>query len=179
MDSALSDDRFNLKIKDLREANIDITKEFVVRLVNSRDFGVTDENFSLNTIFKCDSILPRSCPKMDIMLVFEKNVFWVELVKKGCEHYASYLIGEVKADGKSSDLTGLGCDIYDWQDLSITVKDRHAKVILNGNNVLDVTYKNEYGKLEAIYYTFNGLGSVDYISLDGSDGKTVFEDNFE
>jgi len=179
MDSALSGGRFNLKIKNLRESNIDITKEFVVRLVNSGDFGVTDENFSLNTIFKCDSILPRSCPKMDIMLVFEVNVFWVELVNKGCEHYATYLIGEVNADGKSSDLTGLGCDIYEWQDLSITVKDRHAKVILNRNNVIDVSYKNEYGKLKAIYYTFNGLGSVDYISLAGSDGKTVFEDDFE
>jgi transcriptional regulator with XRE-family HTH domain len=178
-DSAISDGRFNLDIKDLKNANIDMTKEFVVRLVNSRDFGVTDDNFSLNTLFKCDSILPRSCPKMDIMLGFEKNVFWVELVNKGCEHFASYLLGEVYADGKSADLTGLGCNIYNWQDLSITVKDRHAEVILNGNNVIDVSYKQEFGKLASIYYTFNGLGSVDYIRLAGADGQIVFEDNFD
>jgi len=178
-DSVIADGRLHLKMTDLKNANIDLTKEFIVRFTNSRDFGVSDDNFSLRTIFKCDSIHPRTCPKMDIMLGFEKNVFWVELVNMGCEHYATYSIGDVYAEGKSADLRNLGCDIYNWQDLTFTVKNRHAEVMLNGKKIITTNYKQEFGQLKTIFYTFNGLGSVDYLSLSGKDGTTIYEDSFD
>ena len=178
-DSSLSDGHFHIDESDLQFAGIDIKKDFKLRLNNSRDFGVTDDNFSVKTIFKSDSIKATSCPRMEIMLVFEANIFWVSLIKKGCEYYANYKIGEIYADGKNNDLSLLGCNIYEWQDLEFTVHQKLSEVKLNGKPIIHQKYVQDFGEMVGIIYTFDGLGSVDFISVSGADGKIVYQDDFE
>lgn len=169
---------FNIEKAALIKQGLDINRKFILRLNNSRDFGVKDDNFSVNTSFKCDSIKTEACPQMQLMLVFEANIFWVSLVKKGCEYYASYKIGEVYADGNKNDLSRLGCNVYNWQKLSIDVRNREANVKLNGIKVISLQYKEDFGELVGIIYTFKGLGSVDFIRISGADGKTFYKDDF-
>lgn len=162
----------------LIKEGFDIRKDFILRLNNSRDFGVKDDNFSVSTNFRCDSIKTQTCPQMQLMLVFEANIFWVSLVKKGCEYYASYKIGEVNATGNKNDLSLLGCNVYDWQKMTITVRNRKANVLLNGKEVIHVNYKETFGELVGVIYTFKGLGSVDYINIGGADNKEVYKEEF-
>jgi hypothetical protein len=116
-DSTLSDGHFHIDESDLQHTGIDIKKDFKLRLNNTRDFGVTDDNFSVKTIFKSDSMRTATCPRIEIMLVFEADIFWISLIKKGCEYYVDYKIGEIYANGKDSDLSSLGCNIFEWQNL--------------------------------------------------------------
>jgi len=178
MDSSVSEGHFNLKKSDLLKASIDINKNFILRLNNSRDFGVTDNNFSVKTIFKCDSIKPIACPRLELMLVFDVQIFWISLVKKGCEYYADYKIGEIYAGGKENDLTSLGCNVYDWQELGLSVHNKNAEILLNGNSVFHFKYVKNFGELVGIIYTFDGLGSVDFISVSDGNGKIVYRDDF-
>lgn len=170
-DSTRSDGHFQIDQSDLQLAGIDIKKDFKLRLNNSRDFGVTDDNFSVRTIFKSDSIKSSTCPSIQIMLVFEANVFWVSLIKKGCEYYANYKIGEIHANGKDNDLSTLGCNVFDWQDLEFSVHKKLAEVRLNGKPIIHQKYIQDFGEMKGIIYTFDGLGSVDFISVSSADGK--------
>jgi len=178
-DSTLSDGHFHIDQSDLKLAGIDIKKDFKLRLNNSRDFGVTDNNFSVKTIFKSDSIKAVTCPRIEIMFVFEANIFWISLIKKGCEYYADYKIGEVFANGKDNDLSSLGCAIFEWQDLEFSVHQKLAEVRLNGKPIIHQKYVQDFGELVGIIYTFDGLGSVDFISVSGANGKIVYQDDFD
>jgi len=178
MNNCISEGQFKIKKADLQKAGIEINKNFTLRLNNSRDFGVKSDNFSVKTKFKCDSIKAAACPHLEIMIVFEVNIYWISLVKKGCEYYASYKIGENYADGKNKDLSLLGCNIYQWQNLEITIHNKKAEVMLNGKSVLHLKYVQDFGKLVGIIYTFDGLGSVDFISVSDANGKTVYQDDF-
>lgn len=178
-DSTLSDGHFHIDQSDLQQADIDVKKDFILRLNTSRDFGVTDNNFSVKTIFKSDSIKAATCPRIEIMLVFEADIFWISLVKKGCEYYADYKFGEVFANGKDNDLSSLGCNIFEWQDLEFSVHQKLAEVRLNGKTIIQQKYVQDFGELVGIIYTFDGLGSVDFISVSGADGKIVYQDDFD
>ena len=178
-DSTLSDGHFHIDQSDLKLAGIDIKKDFKLRLNNSRDFGVTDNDFSVETIFKSDSIKAATCPRIEIMFVFEANIFWISLIKKGCEYYADYKIGEVFANGKDNDLSSLGCAIFEWQDLEFSVHQKLAEVRLNGKPIIHQKYVQDFGELVGIIYTFDGLGSVDFISVSGANGKIVYQDDFD
>jgi hypothetical protein len=178
-DSTLSDGHFQIDKSDLQLAGIDIKKDFKLRLNNSRDFGVTDNDFSVKTIFKSDSMKAATCPRIQIMLVFEANIFWISLIKKGCEYYADYKIGEIYANGKDNDLSSLGCNIFEWQDLEFSVHQKLAEVRLNGKPIIHQKYVQDFGEMVGIIYTFDGLGSVDFISVSGADGKIVYQDDFD
>ncbi len=178
-ESNLSDGNFKIKKSELDIKGISINRDFKLRLNKSFDFGVSDENFSVNTIFKLDSIKPVACPRLEIMLVFDVQVFWIGLVKKGCEYYADYKLGEVTGKGSQSDLSALGCEVYDWQNLEINVQNRQAQVFLNGKSIIQTRYFQDFGKLVGIIYTFDTLGSVDFLSVSGKDGNIVYTDDFK
>jgi len=113
------------------------------------------------------------------MLVFDDaEIFWISLIKNGCEYYADYKIGELSKTGKKSNLSSLGCDVYSWQELQLFVRNKEADIVLNGNTIFELEFQQDFGRLVDIIYTFNTLGSVDYINLSGPDGKTVFQDDF-
>jgi hypothetical protein len=174
----LSNGHFSINKSELEKKGIDLHKDFKLRLNNSYEFGVSDDNFSVNTIFKCDSVKPAVCPRLEIMLVFDVQIFWIGLVKKGCEYLADYKIGEVSAKGSQSDLSALGCNVYEWQNLEINVHNRQAEVLLNGNSIIKTSYKQNFGKLVGIIYTFDNTGSVDFLSISDGEGKIVYADDF-
>ncbi len=175
--SQLSNGYFSVKSKALEETGFDLTKNFKLRLNNSCDFGVSDDNFSFNSIIKCDRINSVACPIMNVMLVFEAHVFWIKLVKKGCEHNASYKIGEVVANGSNNDLSALGCNVFEWQNLEIIAHNKQVQVLLNGQSAIQTSYTQDFGKLMGIIFTFDGLGSVDFVSISGADGNLVYKDD--
>ncbi len=165
---------------DLEEAGVNLENEFKLRYCNIRDFDqIDDSNFSIKTKLKCDSVQALICPYMELMLVFEEDIFWIELTKKGCESNISYKIGEMYFSGKENDLSEFGCDIYKWQELELRVENKFAKLSLNGNSVIDLAYSQEFGKLMGLIYTFAGAGSVDFVQLKGADGNMVYDDQFD
>lgn len=175
----LSDGKLTLSKSLLEKRNIDLTKYYETRVTNSREFNLSTDNFDLKTRMKVDSLFTSNCPWMSLMIVAEKHIFNVQLVKKGCERIANYKMGEVHRSGRDNDLSALGCSIYEWQEIGIKVRDKNAEIYINGELAFKETYKEEYGDIKALTYFFEGTGSIDYVKLNDINGKIIFLDSFE
>ncbi|HMF72574.1 MAG TPA: hypothetical protein VK616_13945 [Flavitalea sp.] len=175
----ISNGRLHLDSSVLAKRNIDLSKKFHSRITNSQVFDVHSDNFSFFTRMKVDSILDLHCPWMDLIIVTDVQTFMISLAKKGCEKYAAYKLGEISKAGANTDLSGLGCHIYDWQELELRVKDKQAAIYLNDKLTYQEVYKEDMGKVVALIYIFGGTGSIDHARLKDGNGKIIFEDDFE
>jgi hypothetical protein len=174
----IEDGHMHLNKELLNKRNVTLSKSFYTRVSISQDFKLSSNNFRLLTRMKVDSISDKLCPWMQMTVVTEKNIFWISLRKKGCESYANYKTGEVYRSGENNDLSGLGVEIYDWQDVGITVENKNAKISINGKVVYHETYKEDFGIIKGLFYMFDGTGSLDYVRMDDMKGTNVFEDDF-
>jgi hypothetical protein len=162
----------------LVKRNIDFAKRFLTRITNSQVFNLHSDNFRFSTRMKADRVFHQVCPWMDLIIVTDVNTFSVSWTGKGCEKNASYKLGEIFKSGKNNNLSALGCNVYEWQELEIQVKDRHATIYFNGHPTYSETYKKDFGKIVALIYIFDGTGSIDYARLADGDGRAIFEDDF-
>jgi hypothetical protein len=172
------DGKFHLDSAVLVKRNLDYAKRFHTRITNSQVFDVHSDNFTFTTRMKADPVSPQLCGWMDLFIVTDVQTFGVSWTEKGCEKYASYKLGEIEKKGEDNDLSALGSDIYSWQELEIQVRNRNATILLNGNAVFTEVYKQDFGKIVALIYIFDGTGSIDYARLMNRDGEIVFADEF-
>lgn len=159
-------DSLHLGWDDLEDSGVDISEDFLLRYYNVGDFkGLVSDNFLLETRFRCDPSGAPICPSFQVMLIGEGNVFYVPMIKKGCEGELSLLVGEQYMSNRSDDLSSLGVDIFEWNTLEWQVIDKQVGISLNGNEVLSFEFKEDFGEIKGIIYTFNTLGEVAYTRL--------------
>ena len=175
----ISNGQLHLDSVMLAKRNLDFSKRFHTRITNSQVYGLHSNNFHFSTRMKTDRVLHNLCTWMTVIIVTEVRTFEVSLTQKGCEKYAAYKLGEISKQGNNNDLSKLGCDVYDWQELEVRTKDRHAAIYLNSKPVYQEIYQQDFGKIVALIYIFDGKGSIDYARLKDGNGQVVFEDNFE
>jgi transcriptional regulator with XRE-family HTH domain len=174
----IEDGQLHLSEALLRKRKVDLSRDFLTRISNVQNFRVSSDNFSLFSRMKVDNIADKLCPWMRMIVVTEKHIFWVGLQNKGCEHHASYKVGEELRFGEEHDLSALGVDVYDWQEVEMHVQDKHASIRVNGKEVFQQSFKEDFGNIMGLLYIFEGTGSLDDVKLADANGKTVFEDNF-
>jgi hypothetical protein len=169
----------------LYKANVDLSKDFYLRYYNIRDFdGVTSDNFELETRVKCDNLSfegrtsSTACPQFELMMVTEQNIFFIPLTSKGCVSEMEILIGNIYKSGKDNDLSAFGTDVYEWQTLGIRNENKNVTIFLNGSPIHKLQYKDDFGKIKGLIYTFTGPGSVDYLRLKNLQGELAYGDEF-
>lgn len=175
----ISNGQLHLDSTMLGRRNVDFSKRFLTRITNSQVFDIQSDNFSFSTRMKADSVFHQVCPWMDLIIVTDVNTFSVSWTGKGCEEKAAYKLGGIFKSGKNNNLSALGCNVYEWQKLKIQVKERHAVICLNGQPTYRETYKEDFGKIVALIYIFDGTGSIDYAKLEDGNEQIVFEDYFD
>jgi hypothetical protein len=163
----------------LKKKQVDFSKYFYSRIVNSQPFNVHTDNFEIRTKIKLDSLLNSTCPWFELILVNEKHIFMVTVYQKGCEKHTYYKLGEIERFGNSSDLSGLGLDLFEWQEIGISVKNRNAAILINNKTVYKETFKEDFGKLTALIFAFERTGAIDFVRLYNNDGNMVFSDDFD
>ncbi len=163
----------------LTKKNVDLARPFETRITNSRVFGLDSDNFDLVSRMKVDSLTGSACPFMQVSIVTEKHIFWLNLQYPGCERNVSYKVGEIVRTGKNNDLSLLGVDVYQWQEVGFRVENKQAEITLNGKQLFTETFREDFGNIMALTYIFSGTGSIDHVRLAGKKNKIVFEDNFD
>ena len=169
----------------LRNASVDVSKEFYLRYYNIRDFDLIDaDNFDLETRFKCDKLsLDRpatvACPLMEVMLITEQNIFFIPITTKGCIGELDLSVGGVYKSGRDNDLSAFGTDVYEWQVLRIRNENKKVLIMLNDSLIHELKYQSDFGKIKGIIYTFTGPGSVDFLRFKNVKGELVYADEFE
>ena len=84
---------------------------------------------------------------------------------KGCTSEAKAQFGETILNGKTKNLTSLGMDVKEWQDIEIIVKNRKVSVRINQSEVLSTEYAESSGMLTGLGFLSNGLPEVKFVSL--------------
>jgi len=97
----------------------------------------------------------------------------------GCTGNIAVNVGEQLLNGKTADLSGFGCDIRQWQDIRVTVKNKEARFYINQREIFKQSYSVSPGFLTGLAFMSNGLCEIDHISLKGLDGKVVYENGFD
>ncbi len=175
----IGDGHLHLSRELLTKKNVDLSRAFETRITNSRVFDLDSENFDLVSRMKVDSLTGSACPFMQVNIVTEKHIFWLNLRYRGCERDVSYKVGEVIRTGKNNDLSLLGVDVYQWQEVGFRVENKQAEITLNGQRLYTETFREDFGNIMALTYIFSGTGSIDHVRLAGKNSKIVFEDNFD
>lgn len=165
--------------KQLRSAGVDLTRDFTLNYHNVREFdGLHSDNFQLRTRIRNDSIGNFACPFFSVTILCEEHIFYVPLTSKGCVGNLEVKFGEVVSSGHNSDLRTFGRDMYEWQDLLITVKNKNAQVFVADQLIYESNYYQEFGNIKGLVLKFSGSGSVDFIELMDPDNKLIFQDSF-
>jgi hypothetical protein len=159
--------------------NIDFTKRFHTRITNSQPFNLHSDNFRFSTRLKADRVFHELCPWLDLIIITDVKAFSISLTGKGCETNAGYKLGEIVRSGSNNDLSALGCDLFDWQDLELIVENRGATIYLNGRPAYHEDYQQNFGNIMALIYIFDGTGSIDHATLKDGNGGLVFRDTFD
>lgn len=162
----------------LMSKNINITQPFRMMYYNSKYYDVDGDNYSFSTSFKMEEIEGVACPQMAIIIKGEHGYSVINTSNKGCESEISLRFSEVRYNGKTNDLTMLGTDIYEWQNISIKVNNKKAEIQLNDEPVFESIYNESIGSLKEITYMFNGSGMIDNVELRDSDGDVKYSDDF-
>lgn len=154
----------------LQAAGVDIERDFYVRYYQVRDFGgITFDNFNLSTKIRIDSIRNTVCPYLEIMVVTEGDVSYLQFTPKGCVANLALLIGEQYRSASEADLSAFGTDVYRWQEVAWKVKDRQAEIILNGEPAYRLDFRESFGKIVGVILTFRGAGEVEYFKINPSE----------
>jgi hypothetical protein len=174
----IAEGRLHLPSELLKKRGLDTSQYFMSRISHSDDYGVSSDNFGLRTRLKVDKAMESNCPWAKVIIITTEHIFSVGLVRNGCETGASYKLGEIYKSGEDNDLSKLGTDLYEWNDLEIKVVGKKATILLNGKETYSENYLEDFGNIMGLTYIFEGTGSIDFVELANEKGAVVFQDNF-
>lgn len=180
-DDIIDDGRLYISPKTLQKHKVDLSRnEYHVFFYNVRDFGNIDgDNFTIETRLKNDLSeggLTGQYVLTHVMCENGRDI--IPLTIAGCVGNVSLKFIDVWVHGRENDLSAFGCDLSEWNDLRCEVENRTAKLILNGNVIYQLSYKEPAGRIIGIYYYFYGCGAVDYVKLTDAQGDIVYTDDF-
>lgn len=143
----------------LAENKIDLKEPFMLTFHQSKDFNIDGNNFAFKSAFKMDST-GIVCPAVALLLKGEYQYMYINLSVKGCESDIKLSISNRKFDGKKTDLTAFGTNIYNWQNIRIRNRKRQISIELNNQKLFETPYEKHLGKLKEIGFIFKGNGII-------------------
>jgi hypothetical protein len=76
-------------------------------------------------------------------------------------------------------LSGLGCNIYEWQDIKLVYTENDISVFINSKPTLIISDSTNMGQFKGFSFNFDGIGSIDYISLSTASQDTIYYSSFD
>ncbi len=165
--------------RDLKSNNIDLSQDFQLSYYQVREFGLDGDNFAYATKFKMDRVEAVRCPQISLHVQGDQGYYWIMFGNKGCESELSTRLGDRLHYGKTEDLTMFGTNMYEWQQVDISVVDKKVEFELNGKNIFSSKYEQSIGTIKEISYFFNGIGMIDDVTLWDAGHTVQFSDDFE
>ncbi|MBD0254852.1 MAG: hypothetical protein ICV83_03960 [Cytophagales bacterium] len=161
-------------------AGLDTTLVDWTEFSNIRTFGLDGDNFTLETRFRnAPADGGFACLESMLRVLGERNLFRLQFNQPGCARWATVQFGEIELDGKFNDLSPFSTAVADWRVARLEVKERRARVLLDGKLVYQAAYRQPVGPIRGIIYNFRGGGSIDYIRLYGAGNELVYADEFD
>jgi len=139
---------------------------------------VNSDHFTLKARVRVKTVKPTQCPVMAVGIYGEHSTFHFPSTIPGCISEINTNFSEKFISGKTSDLSGLGGDVLNWQNIEVRVVNRQITLFMQNKKVLQEQYKEPAGQIRGIGFISNGLCEVDWVELQDSSGKIVYNNEF-
>lgn len=163
----------------LQSKGIDTNKDFQLAFYYVKDFGLSGNDFQLNTSFSMKPVEAFSCPSFNMHVQGVDGYYWIRIAQQGCESELELQFGDRFHDGKNEDLSMFGTPMYQWHDVTVSTANKEVSIQLDGENIFSSSYRESIGQIMEISYFFYGIGAIDGVDLKNGDGVSVFVDDFE
>jgi hypothetical protein len=161
-------------------SGIAIQKEYLyLQVYFPTQIEYSSDNYMLNCRVRVNEVKNNFCPFLMCEVFCQRDFMFFKSTPKGCTSEAKAQFGETILNGKSNDLSALGMDVKEWQDVEIIVKNRKVTVKINKMAVLATQYDQSSGMITGLGFLSNGLPEVDFVTLKTLDGKNVYSNEFK
>ncbi|WP_316838982.1 hypothetical protein [Pedobacter gandavensis] len=158
---SLSEDRIFVSAKQLDSAGLNLSKPFLVGFSNIHSSNISGENFEFSCNLESEESRPGvQCIESTVIILGENSRHLITMYKPSCAAFSEYNFSEVKVNGATKYLGGMGYDFKDGGEFKLRVKDKNVSLFLGGKEVLKTSYKLPIGKVTGIKVLFNGIGRL-------------------
>src|SRR5205814_3097909 len=119
------------------------------------------------------------CARLMLEVFCQKNFMYFITTQPGCTGNINAQFGDCYLSGKTNDLSGFGCDVSQWQQYDMIVKNRQVTVYINQKEVFTKSYTTSSGLITGLGFISNRLCEDDDAELKGLDGTIVYSNNFD
>jgi hypothetical protein len=177
--SLIKNQVLGLTRKDLAEnaINVEQDRNFYYSFF-SPVLNAGSDYFKLKARIRTRTIKPTRCPVVLMSVFGENSMLYFTTTIPGCISDINALFSDKYISGKTSDLSGLGADILNWQDIEIQVINRKVKLLMNEKPVFAEQYNKPVGLIKGMGFVSNGLCEVDWVELQDSTGRSIYRNDF-
>ena len=165
----------NLSPDDLKNSKIDIERSnHYVSAYFPSNIAYSSDNFTMTCRVRVRPVKNAPCPMLMCEVYCQNYFMYFQSTPKGCTGNLTAQFGDNELNGRSSDLSGMGADLLEWQDMQFTVKDKKVTVSINGKQTFTSAYTQSAGLITGLGLISNGLCEVQFINLETADGQTIY-----
>jgi hypothetical protein len=169
-----------MSLQGLKENNINIAKEnhWVIYHL-SKEFGVSGHHFELGAgLMNHIDSGGFTCQEAEIEVHCERGAVRVNFTHENCIKNAWYRVGDVYKRCIDHDLSALGMNMNQWNQVKMQIKDREFVVKKDNKILIRDTFNTQLGDVKALHFHFRGCGMVDYVYLMDEKKDTVYLNEF-
>ena len=160
---------------ELLASNIDLQKDNIYcNTWFPSDIEYSSDNFTLKCRVRIKPVNNESCPLLMCEVYCQKYFMYFKSTLKGCTGMLTAQFGENELNGRTNDLSGLGADFREWQDIEFTVRDKKVSIAINGKQTYSNTYTQSAGLITGLGFISNGISEVEFVDLKTTDGKMIY-----
>ncbi|MHA4809558.1 hypothetical protein ACX0G9_15705 [Flavitalea flava] len=164
-----------LSTGELLASNIDLQKDNIYcNTWFPSDIANSSDNFTLTCRVRIKPVNNESCPQLMCEVYCQKYFMYFRSTLKGCTGLLTAQFGENELNGRTNDLSGLGTDLREWQEMEFTVRDKKVRIAINGKQTYSNTYSQSAGLITGIGFISNGISEVQFVDLKTADGRMIY-----
>ncbi|PWV51915.1 hypothetical protein [Chitinophaga sp. S165] len=176
----VKDGKLSLTAEDIVNSKIDPQHEnFYTYAFFPEAFNVSSDNFRFKVRMRFTALKNVMCPTIMHEICGQSNSLYFFTTLPGCIGTINTNVGEHFMSGKTTDLSGFGCDIHQWHNIEVIVKNKDARFYIDQKEIFAKSYTKSSGLITGLIFSSNGLCEIDDIELSGGDGTVVYKNDFQ
>jgi hypothetical protein len=154
--------------QDLANNAIDIHKNNqYLQVYFPTHIETNSDDCDLHFRIRVDPVNNEACPYFMAEIFCQHYFMYFVSMTKGCSSESQAQFGDNVLNGKTHDLSALGSDVRNWQDVEFAISNRKVSIRINHTEVLTADYHQPCGLVTGIGFISNGLAAVDSVKFNG------------
>lgn len=164
---------------DVYLAGADTNRTFLVHFSNTKPLHINGDNFELLARVKTSQARPGvRCSQVFTQVFGDRAKHAFLLMKPDCAAFIQLQHSEIFVTGQFHDFRNIGADFTNAGEYRLLVRNREAKIIINGREVHRTTYQQPLGELFGLRISFSGIGEINRLYVKDLNTGVVFHDGF-